>query len=400
MYRSFLASYYRANKDIRHESYDKQLKHILSQGFATADYYTENLKKLDVEAFELIRNAKFLQKKWAIENSTTKTGTALIIKQIKQLKPEVVFVQDSMHYNEEFVQELRSNVPEIKLIIGNLCSPFSQTHIKKFRSFDFFIACSPQFSNELTKNDIPNIILYHAFEPESLKKISSTDKNNELIFLGSIISGKGYHDSRTRLLEDLAKLGINFTIYGSIERIPPIDLKLRQAGFLMSETLKKVKLEKIASKLPGLRKTVVLDAMPRQVKISNRLSKIIKTPLFGYDMLNELAVSEIGLNIHGDVATYAANIRMFETTGVGTCLLTDKKTNINDLFIEDKEIVTYNSHEECVEKIEWLLRNPEKCREIALAGQKKCLKEHNYLNRMKELDAIIQKKLKQKTKNR
>ena len=45
------------------------------------------------------------------------------------------------------------------------------------------------------------------------------------------------------------------------------------------------------------------------------------------------------LNIHSDEfwLITGGNIRMFEATGVGSCLLTDHKQNLQDLFIPDEE---------------------------------------------------------------
>ncbi|MBK7501080.1 MAG: glycosyltransferase family 1 protein [Ignavibacteriales bacterium] len=50
--------------------------------------------------------------------------------------------------------------------------------------------------------------------------------------------------------------------------------------------------------------------------------------------------------------------------------------NISDFFEPDKEVVTYNSSEECVEKVNWLLLHPNELKQIADAGQKRTLKIH------------------------
>ena len=84
-------------------------------------------------------------------------------------------------------------------------------------------------------------------------------------------------------------------------------------------------------------------------------------------------------------------MRLFEVTGVGTCLLTDWKKNIGELFEPDKEIVTYSSLEECSEKVKWLRNNPKACKEIAEAGQARCLRDHTFAQRVLELDEIIRK---------
>ncbi|MFO0210108.1 MAG: glycosyltransferase, partial [Pseudanabaena sp.] len=89
-----------------------------------------------------------------------------------------------------------------------------------------------------------------------------------------------------------------------------------------------------------------------------------------------------------------SNMRLFETTGVGSCLITDWKQNINDLFEPDREVVTYRSSSECIEKVKWLLSNPLEAEKIAKAGQHRTLKDHTFDIRSVQLDLIIQEALK------
>ena len=42
-------------------------------------------------------------------------------------------------------------------------------------------------------------------------------------------------------------------------------------------------------------------------------------------------------------------MRLYEATGMGSLLLTDRKDNLRQLFEEDHEIVTYESKEEALD---------------------------------------------------
>ena len=64
---------------------------------------------------------------------------------------------------------------------------------------------------------------------------------------------------------------------------------------------------------------------------------------------------------------------MFESTGVGTCLLTEHSENISELFEPAKEILTYRSESELLNIIKEMLDQNERIKKIALAGQKKTL---------------------------
>jgi spore maturation protein CgeB len=86
-------------------------------------------------------------------------------------------------------------------------------------------------------------------------------------------------------------------------------------------------------------------------------------------------------------------MRLFEATGVRTCLLTDWKENLSELFEIDREVVTDKSVNECIEKVEWLLENPQERELIAKAGQARILKDHTFAQRAVQLDEIIRKAL-------
>jgi spore maturation protein CgeB len=108
------------------------------------------------------------------------------------------------------------------------------------------------------------------------------------------------------------------------------------------------------------------------------------------EMLKALRMAKIGFNIHIDKAIKdAGNMRIFEVTGVGACLVTDWKENIGELFEPGKEIITFQSVEECVENIKWLIDHPVYREEIAKAGQARCLRDHTYAKRAIELNHII-----------
>jgi spore maturation protein CgeB len=84
------------------------------------------------------------------------------------------------------------------------------------------------------------------------------------------------------------------------------------------------------------------------------------------------------------------NMRMYETTGMGTCLLTDSGDNMADLFEPDREVVTYSSIDECIEKSRYLLDHEDVRRKIALAGQQRTLRDHTMSNRSLQVDSMIQ----------
>lgn len=114
---------------------------------------------------------------------------------------------------------------------------------------------------------------------------------------------------------------------------------------------------------------------------------------WGRQMYQCLRSSRVTLNHHGDVAPYANNMRLFEATGVGTCLVTDWKANLVDMFTPGKEAVAYRNPEECVELIEHYLAHDAERETVARAGQARTLREHTYYHRMQEFTGILNKYL-------
>jgi spore maturation protein CgeB len=56
---------------------------------------------------------------------------------------------------------------------------------------------------------------------------------------------------------------------------------------------------------------------------------------------------------------------------MGRVLLSERTDELSSLYIENKEAVFFSSVEEMMEKIEWLLKNPDICHNIGKAGMKK-----------------------------
>jgi spore maturation protein CgeB len=102
--------------------------------------------------------------------------------------------------------------------------------------------------------------------------------------------------------------------------------------------------------------------------------------------------------VHGNVnANYgkakfaAGNIRLFEATGAGCCLLTDHLPHLEEFFIADEEIVTFRNKEEAVEKAKYLMDNPKIAESIAKKGHDKAWKCHSSEIRANQFTTILKK---------
>jgi spore maturation protein CgeB len=124
--------------------------------------------------------------------------------------------------------------------------------------------------------------------------------------------------------------------------------------------------------------------------LPQRLSRLHKGEVWGKNMYRVLARSLVTLNRHIDVAgAFANNMRLYEATGMGACLMTDRKDNLHELFEIDHEVVCYSSLGELKDKLAYLVSHPEKAIEIGKNGQRRTLRDHGYDTRMRELKELI-----------
>jgi spore maturation protein CgeB len=210
-----------------------------------------------------------------------------------------------------------------------------------------------------------------------------------------LVPGSIGHVLRREVIEHLMASGVPIEMYAHVLQIKPLDLFLRQSAYLVFQLLKRSGFEGLARSLPAVQKASSLQEMPRNMKHVSEIIRTAKPSIYGLEMFKVTARAKIGFNAHGNVAgDYAANMRLFEITGAGSCMVTDMKSNLHELFEIDGEVVAYTSAEECVEKVRWLLDHPSECAAIALRGQQRTCRDHSYEQRAENLHRIIESQLK------
>jgi spore maturation protein CgeB len=100
--------------------------------------------------------------------------------------------------------------------------------------------------------------------------------------------------------------------------------------------------------------------------------------------------SRISLNFSGPGKTKLAlrardrrqiKARTFEVPYAGGFLLTEAAPGLDRYFATDREIATFETKQELIEKARYFLKHPEMRDQIALAGHQRTAAEHTYLNR-------------------
>lgn len=355
-YDQYLRGFYNAHKNIENLSYEELFSMLVEDGFADSNFIHPQLKKLGIESKVIFYNNRNLQNKWDSEHKATSYFDILLM-QIKEFSPDIILMSDVSGFTKEETKIIKTSTHTIKKMVGFHFTTLDDRFKQNISLYDQVYTGSKGFVNMMRDYGIPAYLLRHAFEPEILNRLSESKRRNEVCFLGSILVGKNAHNNRLDMLDILEKSNVPYIFYGDIYNHAQAD--------------------------------------ERYSSIIKEVEKNRGTSLFGMNYYAVLNQYNICLNIHAPViGSGAGNMRMFEVTGIGTCLLTDHRSENAEIFDVDNEIVVYKSLDDMIEKVKWLLANPEKAKAIALAGQKKTLEKYTYKNKAEQLNEYIQELLK------
>jgi hypothetical protein len=364
-YAAFLARLYQARPELLKASFESQRQVLLDACFGTSDFYSRHLNALGCNAQDLVVNCAPLQQAWAKENKVPLSRLALkvphrafrlpvvgrflsslpgllevAVAQVKAFKPDVLYCQDLSFFPGEVLRELKSHV---RLVVGQIACPLPPESFLK--GYDLILTSFPHFVPRLQGLGSKSEYFRIGFDDRVLPLLGEVERDIGFSFVGGI---SRHHGGAIPLMEHLAlNTDIRFFGYGA-------------------------------------------DSLPSSSPIRRRHGGEV----WGLDMYRALARSRITLNRHINVAeNNANNMRLYEATGVGSLLLTDRKDNLGDLFEVGREVVAYSSAEEATELVKYFSDHPDEARRIAQAGQARTLKEHTYARRMEELVPILKRHL-------
>ncbi|HLZ33036.1 MAG TPA: glycosyltransferase, partial [Nitrospira sp.] len=327
-YPGFLHWLYAQHPGLEYQSYKEQLHARTESLFGVADFYSTNLCDLGHEAEEIYANNQWMQEAWSREHSMTVYKRATVIQQaagllrrapalatsapvrwlksyaqpllrshlqrerkwfyevlsaqIKTYKPDVLVNQDLVCIESQFLREIK---PHVRLIVGQIASPLPQG--EDLGVYDLVISSLPNYVQYFRQHGVSSELNRLAFEPRVLRKLPpklSPAESYPVSFVGSLSPD---HRDRVQLLELLCKR-VDISVWGGS-----------------------------------------IAALPPEASIHHRH----RGEAWGITMYDILQNSRMTVNHHINIAEgYANNMRLFESTGVGTLLITDQKVNLPDMF--------------------------------------------------------------------
>ena len=400
-YAAYLQKFYRDHSGLAEQPYAVQYRALMDDCFGWADFWTHALSNLGYEVWEPVGNAEPQQKAWAREQGVRYDEgnwlTAITAAQVKHFRPDVLFVNDYFTYTREFLDYLRSECPSIRLVVGWCGAPYRDASV--FGAYDVVLSNIPSLVEHFRGQGHCSEHMRHAFEPRVLDKIHRDSQEIvPLSFIGSIFRGNGLHNERERLLTYLAQNSC-LQIWSDIQA-PPLEeyrrLVERKNKFVTARRLKSLRGGgSLIKMLPQFRDYLNESDEPDiSSYIDIEIAKKTNPGLYGLAMYQMLHDSMVTFNNHIDISSDSANnMRLYEATGVGACLLTDRKENLVDIFEPDVEVVTYCSAKEAAAKARYLLAHDGERRRIAEAGQRRTLRDHTISSRARQLEEIVKSAL-------
>ncbi|MDH6255409.1 glycosyltransferase [Aurantimicrobium minutum] len=350
-------------------SYSIEVEKLANFGFGTGGAYRRELEILGWDAKISIPNSFALQSRWLKEKNYASPfpkgwsyglyaarlpmvrevihllphiqGT--LYKQIVDLKPDVVFVQDLNIVTPALAKAIKKHT---KLLVGEIASPLPPKPY--FMHYDLIVSALPTIVHQVRK----------------------WGGESEYLPLGFDARWASFGESKA------SSRSIDAIFVGSFSRHQPQTIPL---------------LQQVAQVVPGLQ--IFGNAEPDLLE-ANGLSTFFRGPAWGEQMFRLLGDSKIVVNRHGTIAgEYAVNMRMFEATGCGAALVTESKSNLSELFDPQSEVLTYGTKEEAAAQVLRALSNSKLLDEVSTRGQQKTLASHSYAQRAFQLSEIVSSKI-------
>ena len=365
-YPRFLAWLYRRAPSLSLRPYDVQMAARNASFFGTADFMSAAFVQLGHNAIDVHANNRPMAEAWAAEHGLGRVGWAaraaccvpvrriasralcfdaraerfreILAAHVAAFQPDVLYNHDPTGFSAEW---LRSILPKDCALVAQIASPRGDA--TDWHSYDLVISSLPNFVAWFRANGVSAEYLPLAFESRLLAAVGELPRDIPLSFVGSLSPA---HRERLAFLERVAAED-GLAVWGDgIDQIAP----------------------------------------------TNILRRYHRGEAWGPEMFALLRRSQLTLNKHIDISEkYANNMRLFEATGMGACLVTDWKGNLATLFEPGKEVVAYRSAEECLDLLRYYALHDAERAVIAAAGQRRCLAEHGYERRMAQLADLLRR---------
>jgi hypothetical protein len=348
------------------EGYAPSLDGLMSNLFVGTDFWSRAISGgCGLELMEVVLNCRALQEQWASENGLVVEGAdwmlRVLCEQVRRFDPEVLIFHDQEYLDADFQAEvLRHCRPRLVVAWDGI----ARCDSARFANCHLVLTNFPFARDFYRASGLRSEVLPYSFHADISERIGTLERIYPLTFAGSLVVRSDLHVRRLRLVGELAK------------RFP---LTVRATGSILQWKWTERTQRR---RLRHFRWSEAMDV--------HRLGRANLGAVHGLPMYRFFGESLVTFNVHIDNArNVASNMRLFEATGMGGCLLTDGADGMEDYFEPDSEVVLYGSRSEAVEKARWLFDNPEKARAIGDAGFQRTMRDHTFEKRIPLLESFL-----------
>jgi spore maturation protein CgeB len=276
---------------------------------------------------------------WPIRQRDSHWLAGVLLRQIDEYRPEVIHVSAMDTLEPALIREVRRRC---RFMVGQIAArlPIERALL----GYDLILSSLPNFVDRFRNAGVDAEWLPLAFDPTALAVAGPGKREIAVSFAGSLFD---VHSARIALIEAIAAR-TRIDVWSA----DATRLRHRPASQLGTH--------------PGV---------------------------WGADMYRVLASSRQTVNLHAvteDIAPVDANnFRLFEATGMGALLVTDRLRTLGQLFHVGREVVDYGSPDECADLVSYYVDHPDEATSIAAAGQARTLREHTWTDRMEREAAMI-----------
>lgn len=363
-YQSFLQQ----PRDEGTADYWQAWQHLMDRRFGWFDIWKRTLEATGCFAvWETVANDSLTQGLWWRENSDAQRiplPDEILEEQIRQFGPDAIFINNAAVTDPAKWRRWKELAPRQALFFAY--DGLGIHRPESYRELGFVLSPLKKVCENCREAGVEAHLFRPGF-PSLCVDLESAEKTLGTVFIGGVGTGREGHGPRLQFLDEISRRArVEFYLSG---------LGPGQISW-------------------GKQMRRLLRGQLREARACRNLQVQNRGPIFGREMFKTLGQSRGSLNYHVAVAgEEGVNMRIYESTGMGSCLLTEERSNLRNLFEVDAEILTYRSHCEALEKIDWIEQNPKKAREIARAGQARTLREHTLEKQILGVGEILRRKL-------
>lgn len=362
-YGAYIDLFYCLHKEYKKLSFSKQISKLIQDAHGAVHMFAPYLQGCKTQL--VIANCAYSQLAWAREHGSIVEGwnecaqNNILLSQINTIKPDVLYFGNTILHQADFI---RSLTHKPRLVMGWRAADVPLN--TNWTGYDsIFSGLGPMLSLATSLGAKEGVWFAPGMPSWIAKTVEDIPQDIDVVFSGSISPTQ--HINRLALLDTVAcaahKYGFSLALYISCE----------------------------------------------QACITENMRPFVRPPVFGLDMHRALRRGKIVIDdraSHGIVlpngrkkgdlgGVDTSNMRLFEGTGGGSLVITEKLEGLHKLFQPDVEVVTYASYEEACEQIVYYLGHDAERKVIAEAGKKRCLGQWNMANRATAFMDEIYKKI-------